>query len=452
VISTLITIGLGLLVFTVLVVFHELGHFVAARRVGVRVDRFSVGFGPVLLSHRRGGVEYALSAFPLGGYVKMHGDDPRNRDNLRPGDFFAAAWWRRVIIAVAGPAANFVLAILLGVLLAWVGIRYPDAASEISGVTPGSVAESVGFQPGDLVTEVNGAPVSWRSEFVAAFSSETVADPVAVGVLRNGTPLALSVPRDQAPALFDALEFPYPVVVGDVSIGTPAYQAGLEVGDQILRINGKDVTTWGDMTTIIRASANQELMLTIRRGDKMFEMPVVPQAVEVGNEVRGQIGIQAGGDHKAVVRFPGLEGVRVGVGAALDAVGATYQGIYRAFTKVSNLEQISGPVGIIQASGNAARSGVDSLLNFAMFISAALMAFNLLPVPILDGGMVMLSLIEGTRRRPVGEKGLNVYQGIGLALIGALLVFVLINDPKRIWQRHTAMDRATEVEQVGSAP
>ncbi|NNF08366.1 MAG: hypothetical protein HKN21_16515, partial [Candidatus Eisenbacteria bacterium] len=169
---------------------------------------------------------------------------------------------------------------------------------------------------------------------------------------------------------------------------------------------------------------------------------------ENNGEVTGRLGIGATSEQTFTRRFGAWEGVKVGTRAALLAVGMTFQSIGSLVTGGASLSQVSGPVAIIQASGAAAKAGVDALLNFALYISVALMVFNLLPIPILDGGMVVLSTLEGLRRRPVGERGLAVYQGIGMAVIGTLLIFVLINDPHRIWKRHTAMDRATEVQPV----
>ena len=446
------TIIAGLLVFSVLVIFHEFGHFKVARWLGVRVERFSIGFGPVVLSRRMGGVQYALSAFPLGGYVKMAGDDPRNRETLRPGDFFAASWWRRVLIALAGPGANFVLAVFLGIALAWVGFSSPDAPNRVGTVAEGSVAAGLGFAPGDVVVALDGEPVDSRADLVLGLLEGPRGESARVDIERAGAPLAITVPREQYETLFDGLTFPYPAVIGDVAIGTPAYSAGLAEGDRITAVDGAAVASWAEMTEFIVASPGREITLTVRRGDRTLLIPVTPMAVEEGGETFGRVGIGAAGEKTFVRRFGPWEGVVVGTQAAVMAVRLTFEGIWTLVTGGASLSQISGPVAIIQASGAAAKAGWDALLNFALYISVALMVFNLLPIPILDGGMVVLSMLEAVRRRPVGEKGLAIYQGIGMAVIGTLLVFVLINDPHRIWKRHTAMDRATEVEQISEEP
>jgi len=336
--------------------------------------------------------------------------------------------------------------VVLGITLAWVGVRSPDAPNEIGKVTAGSVAAELGFRTGDRITEVDGRPVTWRSEIVERLLAAPGASRIVVE--GGGAPARdITVPADRMTALLESLNFPYPAVVGDVGIGQPAYDAGLQVDDRILAIDGRPVTSFSDMSAIIRESPGRRIEMRIQRGDRVFLIPITPAAVEVGGETIGRIGIGAASERTYVQRYGFFDGITVGSRVALVAVGLTAKGITDLVSGRASPSQISGPVAIIQASGAAAKSGPDALLNFALFISIALMVFNLLPIPILDGGMVFLSVLEAARRRPVGAKGLAVYQGIGMAVIGTLLVFVLINDPHRIWKRYTAMDRATEVEQ-----
>lgn len=440
------TVLLGLLVFSVLVIFHEAGHFLMARLMGVRVERFSIGFGPVVLRRRIAEVEYAVSAFPLGGYVKMGGDDPRDRAALKPGDFFAAAWWRRVLIALAGPGANFVLAILLGIVLAWVGFRSPDAASRVGHVAEGSDAAELGFLNGDMITEVNGRAVETRSEVWHALLAEPRPETARLSVERGGMPVQMEVPTERVERLLGSLTFFNPATVGEVSIGSPAYRAGMKVGDTVVAVDEQPVESWSDLTRLIRANPDTEITFTVEREGKRVRFPVTPTPVEENGERFGRVGILAASDRTYVESYGFVEGIGVGFEVAVRAVQLTAGGIAALVTNFfTNVSQISGPVAIIQASGAAAKAGIDALLNFAIVISAALMVFNLLPIPILDGGMVVLSILEGLRRRPIGERGLAVYQGIGLAVVGTLLIFVLINDPLRMVQRRVAMDRATEV-------
>jgi regulator of sigma E protease len=440
-----ITIILGLLVFSALVIIHELGHFLVARRLGVRVERFSVGFGPVIFSRKVNGVEIAVSAFPLGGYVKMGGDDPRDRTALKPDDFFAAAWWRRVLIALAGPGANFVLAIVVSIVLAWVGVRLPDAPNVIGGVTAGSAADSVGLRAEDRLTSVDGTPVASLQAFYQEIGDRLDEDQsgpdLALAVARAEGPTTILVPRAQAAAVVQGLEFPMPAVVGDVIRGTPAYQAGLLEGDRITAIDGTPVRVWSDMTRLILKSPGKEIELSIERDGRTLTLPITPMSDSSGDSTVGRIGIGPVVQSTYLVRFGFLDGVVQGTRGALATVGETARSIGTLFTTPSNLSQLSGPVAIIQASGDAAQRGWDRLLNLGVWLSVALMVFNLLPIPILDGGMVVLSVVEAIRRRPLGNRGLTIYQGIGIAVLGTLFLFVLINDPLRILQRHSALGR-----------
>ena len=445
----MVTVILGLLVFSVLVICHELGHFWVARRLGIRVERFSVGFGPVVFSRVRDGVQYAVSAFPLGGYVKMGGDDPRQRENLRPGDFFASAWWRRVLVALAGPGANFVVAIVLSIALMWVGVRLPDAPNLVGGVTAGSAADSLGLAAGDRVTALDGVEVGSLQAIYDRLGTVLEAgaadDPVELRVDREGVVHTFVLPRARLLDAVQGLEFPIAAQVGEVITATPAYKAGLSAGDRILAIDGETIENWSDMTRRITASPGVEIILTIQRGDRTLDLPITPLSETMDGETVGRIGIAPASPDTYLIRFGFTDGIVQGTRGALDMVGRTLGGIVSVFSSPSNLTQLSGPVAIIQASGDAAKAGWDRLLNFGVLISVALMVFNLLPIPILDGGMVFLSVLEAVRGRPVGDKGLMIYQGIGMAVLGTLLVFVLINDPLRILQRRSALGRIENI-------
>jgi regulator of sigma E protease len=447
-----LTVILGLLVFSVLVIFHEAGHFLVARWMGIRVERFSIGFGPIVASRVWGGVQYAISAFPLGGYVKMGGDDPRERENLKPGDFFAAAWWRRVLVAFAGPGANFVLAVILSIALLWVGLHYPDAPNVVGGVKAGSAADSLGFAKGDRITAIDGVMVGSRQALMEAAGRRLDAEkksgsetPLVFAVSRGDERTEIEVPRVRALNVLESLEFPIPAEVGQVMMGMPAYKSGLQVGDRILAIDGKPVANWSEMTEGILGNPGRRITLTIQRDGRTVQLPITPEPETTDGKTVGKIGIAPKTPETYVLRFGFLDGITQGTQGAVSVVGLTVQGIASLFSSPSKLSQISGPVAIIQASGDAAKAGWDRLLNLGLVLSVALMVFNLLPIPILDGGMVLLTVLEAVRRRPFGEKGLAIYQGVGMAVLGTILIFVLINDPLRILQRHNALGRIGDI-------
>jgi regulator of sigma E protease len=437
-----LTVVLGLAVLSVLVIFHELGHLVVARLCRIRVERFSIGFGPTLLSRTWKGMQFAISAFPLGGYVKMGGDDPRHRELLKPGDFFAAPWWRRVLVALAGPGANFVLAMVLSVVLLWIGVHVPDAPNRVGPVTAGSFADSLGIQAGDRIVAVSGTPVgSLQAIFHEVAEGQKSAGPQSLTLDRDGTSVQIQIPNHRSLDIFRGLDFPIPAEVGEVVLGTPAYKAGMEVGDKILAVDGTPVANFRELQAKISSSPGREVQLSVLRGGRTIEISLVPFADPTEKKKVGKIGIAAASTGTYLVRRDFGDALVEGVASATATVGLMMKGIVSLFSDLSNLSQISGPVAIIQASGDAAQAGWDRLLDRAILFSIALMVFNLLPIPILDGGMVVLSVIEAVRRRPVGSRGLAVYQGIGLAVMGTLLVFVLINDPLRILQRRSALGR-----------
>ena len=446
----MLTAVFGLLILSALVIFHEFGHLWVARRLGVRVERFSVGFGPVLFSRKIRGIQFALSAFPLGGYVKMGGDDPRDRASLKPGDLFAATWWRRILIALGGPGANFVLAIILSISLLWIGIRIPDAPNTVGTVAAGSTAEQLGFRSGDRIVAVNGDPVTSLQYVLQPFeldgdatNLDTVHSLTLEGVAGSRT---VKLTRDDMLQALPDMNFPVPAVVGEVVIGTPAYKSGMVVGDKILSVDGTTVENFSELQAIIVKNPGNKITLGVLRDGKEVEIPVTPFGdTSGGGDAVGKIGVAAASPGTYLLRMGFTDGILKGTQSAVATVGVMVRGMGMLFSDVSNLSQIAGPVAIIQASGDAAKAGLDRLLDRAILFSIALMVFNLLPIPILDGGMVMLTLVEVILRRPVGDRGLALYQGIGIAVMGSLLIFVLINDPLRILQRQSALGRIGEI-------
>ncbi len=343
------------------------------------------------------------------------------------------------------------LAVILSIILAWVGIRLPDAPNRIGGVKAASLADSLGFRAGDVIVDVAGTPTASLQAVDEALGRaldrpEGGAAPVPVRITRNGESRTVELPPGRAVQAFQGLEFPLPAKVGEVMMATPAYKAGLKAGDRVTAIEGEPIENWSDMTRIIQKHPGEEITLTIEREGRTLTVPVTPAAEPVDGKEVGKIGIAPATPETYVVRFGFLEGVAQGSRAAVSSVTMTVQGLVSLFSSPSNLSQISGPVAIIQASGDAAKAGWDRLLNLGVMLSVALMVFNLLPIPILDGGMVLLAVLEALRRRPLGDRGLAIYQGIGMAVLGTILIFVLINDPLRILQRHSALGR---IENVG---
>jgi regulator of sigma E protease len=422
-----------------LVVLHELGHFLVAKRLGVPVDRFSLGFGPRVVGLRAGGTDYCISLVPLGGYVSMAKEEPGPDGQTVVTDFFSVqTWWKRCLIAVAGPGANLVAGFLTMVVVGLVGVSYDDYRAEVGRVPAGSVAAELGFAPRQLVEAVDGKPVTtWRG-----FADRLDKAPGDVRVtLRTaaGATREIAVPRALRDSLAGQLGPRIEPVVGSVSVGLPAYPAGLKEGDRILAIDGRPVEVWEDLTAVIHRSAGQPLALRVERGGRQFDARVTPTAQEGGT---GVIGISQPSIGAYTVHLAPHEAFLNAFPLTGSLIGQTVRGLWMLATRpIQAKDQMGGPLLIMQMSSQQARKGWGHYLFLMGVISIAIMAFNLLPLPVLDGGHILLALIERVRRRPLAQGFLTAYQRLGLALIGSLLVFILFNDVWRVAQRGRAMSR-----------
>jgi len=422
-----------------LVVLHELGHFLVAKRLGVPVDRFSLGFGPRVVGLRAGGTDYCISLVPLGGYVSMAKEEPGPDGQPVVTDFFSVqAWWKRCLIAVAGPGANLVVGFLAMVVVGLVGVSYDDYRAELGRVPAGSVAAQLGFAPRQLVAAVDGKPVStWRGfadRLDKAHGDARVTVRAAGGETRE-----ITVPSALRDSLQGELGPRIEPVIGSVAVGLPAYPAGLKEGDRILAIDGRPVEVWEDLTAIIHRSAGRPLALDVERGTRRFEARVTPTAQEGGT---GVIGISPPSIGTYNVRLAPHEAVISAFPLTGTLIAQTVRGLWLLATRpIQAKDQMGGPLLIMQMSSQQARKGWGHYLFLMGVISIAIMAFNLLPLPVLDGGHILLAVLERVRRRPLAQGFLTAYQRLGLALIGSLLVFILFNDVWRVAQRGRAMSR-----------
>jgi regulator of sigma E protease len=426
----------GALVLGVLVFVHELGHFLAAKWLGVQVLSFSIGMGPRLFGFRRGGTDYRLSLLPLGGFVRMAGDSPDAQDRQgQPYEFLEKPWWARALITAAGPFANLVLAFVINIAVYLIGVRTPDFPSTVGPVAPHSIVQSIGVHEWDHIVELDGSPARTMRQLATAVDHVVGAkgpDKVPLTVERGGKTETLLLDRRDAARLASELDWNTGTVVGRVFVGLPAYQAGLREGDEILSVNGERVGNWAELSSRIRKSPDSALDLKIRRGSQRFSVTVksTPDSV---------IGISLPETITILERFPFREAVWLGMRQTLYAAGQIYQGLWSFATNPIRLSSsVAGPIAIAQVARDQARSGLDQLLSFASFISVALMAMNLLPIPILDGGHVLFAVLEGIRRRPLSFKTQAAFQRVGLAVLGGLVIFSFANDLTRVSQRRRA--------------
>ena len=428
----------GALLLGVLVLAHELGHFLVAKWLGVRVISFSIGMGPRVIGFTRGGTDYRISALPLGGFVRMAGDTEDGEDRTgAPDEFLSKPWWARAMIAGAGPIANLVLALLINVGLFLGGVEGRDFNSLISTVKAGSVAERAGLQPHDRIVSLAGHPARTLSQLddaAAMVKTSGTSSAIPVTVERRGSEITLSIPSRDVASLGDGLDWDIGTrtVIGQALIGYPAYGAGLLEGDEILSVDGVKVATWPDLSTALRSRPDAARTLVVRRGTSEF-------TVAVKTTPEGTIGISPPQTLTYRQTFPPGKAIVRGVEQTFWATGQIYAGLWSFVSDPVRLHgSIAGPIAIAQVAREQAKGGLQQLVTFASFISLALMVMNLLPIPILDGGHIFFALIEALRRKPLSLRTQNVFQRIGLFMLIGLVVFAFYNDVSRVTQRRQA--------------
>ncbi|MDR1044863.1 MAG: RIP metalloprotease RseP [Candidatus Adiutrix sp.] len=453
----------------VLIFVHELGHFMAAKIIGVKVERFSLGFPPKAWSRQIGETEYQLAWLPLGGYVKMYGEDPSESGEtppeLRRRSFAHQPPWARMIIVLAGPAFNLVFAALLFWGLIWVvGIQH--LAPVIGPVKPGSPAAEAGLQMDDLIVKVNGRPALYFDALDSALAEGRGA-PLDLTVSRQGreSSYRLTPARRETQNLFGdpltiydvGLDNRMPSVIAKVHPGKPADKAGLAAGDEILAINGRPTPDWQDVLSIIqgppeaRASVTPKtvrpLYFEVRREGKILNLEMIPELVTglnasgdttytpmVGMETRARIVTEPVG----FIRAAGL-----GFLEAANMIKLTLVSVQKLVTGQVSAKTLGGPLLIAEVTGDKARAGLTPLLNLAAFISINLGILNLLPIPVLDGGQLLFFIVEAVRRKPLSLRFREGAQWVGLVFIGLLMVVVFYNDIARLVAR---LSTKTEIE------
>ena len=431
--STLLTDAVVVVVVLGLMIFiHELGHFIAAKLFGVRVLTFSLGFGKRLFGFKRGDTDYRVSALPFGGYVKMAGDDPAEVRRGDPGEFLARPRWQRFVVVVMGPAMNMLLA--LGLLTGLYRYHYQKPAyqaepARVGDVDPDSPAARIGVLPGDLIVRLGGLRnPKWEDVEVKILT--TVGEALPVEIKRGDQTLTLSVtPQAKGPSrIGDAGWYPYvPGTIDAVEPGLPAGQAGLKPGDQILGLDGRQVFFWPRLAYLLQTGNGKEVELAILREGKQSQVRLKPVLTEVRGEKIWRIGV-AFRSNVVVRQLPWGQAITLSVQDNLRNSLATFDVLGKIITRRMSTRSLAGPIGIVQLSAEAYRAGIPELLMFVSFISLQLGIFNLLPIPILDGGVIFVLLVESVMRRDLSLAVKERFAQVGIVFLLLLAVFVMYND------------------------
>ncbi len=440
-------VALGLLI-----VVHEYGHYLIARLCGVKVLRFSVGFGRPLFTKTIGKdqTEWVIAAIPFGGYVKML-DEREGPVEAHEADraFNRQTVWRRFAIVVAGPVANFLFAIAVYAGLFMYGL--PEARPVLGNPPEGSVAAAAGLRPGDTVRAIDGEAITtWQELRWRVLQSALQRQPLRLellderGHLRDATLDRRSFPADEVES--DALERvglrlyrpPLEPVIGQVVAGSAAERAGLAAGDRVLRADGKPVESWDALVALVQSRAETPLRLTIERDGVRQDIEVTPSAVSAGQKRIGRIGaapqIPAAHAERMMIRVqhgPG-EALWKGLAKTGDIAVFSLKMLGKMLMGEVSWRHLSGPVTIADFAGQSAQMGWISYLTFLALISISLGVLNLLPIPLLDGGHLMYYAIEVVKGKPVSERALELGQRVGLALLLVMMAFAFYNDLNRL--------------------
>ena len=446
-VETIQTVLIALATFAIVVTVHEYGHFVVARRCGVKVLRFSIGFGRSLLSWRgQDGTEYVIAALPLGGYVRMADEREGDVDEVDlPLAFNRQPVWSRMAIAAAGPLANF----LLAVLVLWVLFLRGQTGLVplVDAVESGSLAETAGLQSGDEIVAIDGRATPTVSAVNFALL-ERLGDSgqLHVAMKRPGT----DATRESSVALFQWLKgqqepnllaalgvsIQMPLVipqVGNLSEGGAAIKAGFEVDDIIVSADGQAMTLWMDWVEHVRARPDIPTRVVVERGSVRQTLNVTPAPMEAGGEIIGSVGMSVAlpeipaSQQRRFERGP-LEALLASLERTGDLVVFTFTSISRMLQGLISPANLSGPLTIAQVAASTAEAGWVAWFGFVALLSVSLGALNLLPIPVLDGGHLLFYSVEAVVGRPLPERVQLIGYQMGMVVVLSIMVFALYND------------------------
>lgn len=430
-----------------LIAVHEYGHFSVARRVGIKVEKFSIGFGPALFSWRSrdGEVLFVIAAIPLGGYVKMLGENSDEQSQeLSEADraraFNCQPIWKRAAVAAAGPTYNFLFAIVTYMLVAWLGQSVLPPT--VGYVAPASIAEQAGIQIGDRATQVGSREVySWQQ--MEELLKSSVGDSTTLYVERDERvlPLDLKIPTQDKDALLldvadEVLGFNPGLIIAvdEVTPASAAERADLQKGDIIEQVNGIVIGGVDQFISQVQKHADESLSMVVKRDRTILNLTVTPVADQ---NQQGKLGIRLASHSMhgtEIYRMGLLDGIQYGFVRTWDMTLLTLSVFGKMVTSVISPDNLGGPIAIAQLAGKTADLGLVYFLSFLALISVNLGVLNLLPIPILDGGLLVYLGLEKLRGKPLSPRFLEMTQVVGLALIVMLMVFAFYNDLSRLFR------------------
>lgn len=436
----MVTVMSGILMLGVLVFFHELGHFCVAKLAGVKVLKFSLGFGPRLVSKSWGETEYLICLIPLGGYVQMLGegvadDESDLSEEELQRSFSRKSLPRRMAIVAAGPAMNLVLPLLLLPIAYMVGVNVPAFLEQspcVGYVIADSDAQRAGFNTGDCILTVNGAAVTSWTETDKALIPYVGSD-LQVSVERKGEQLMITVPAENTS--LEGLQslglLPYQdAVIGTLSPDMPAVAAGLHEGDRIFQINSTQIDSWYELHTVIQGLAGDEAQFQIQRDETTLTVAVAPKFDE--QHEMWLVGITPL-QHYEMKRYGLIAATKIGFERTFELVELTLVFLQKMVSGHVPANNIGGPIMVMQIAGQAVQTGLSTILTVLSFLSIQLGILNLLPIPVLDGGHLFFNFVELLWRKPLSLRAREVLQQVGLTLLLMLMILAFYNDIVRIF-------------------
>ncbi|WP_168406303.1 RIP metalloprotease RseP [Acinetobacter indicus] len=450
--SALFIIVAAILLLGPLIAIHEFGHYFVARKLGVKVLVYSIGFGPTVLkwTSKKSGIQYQLSALPLGGYVKMLDEREGNvAEEDLPFAFNRQHPWKRIAIVAAGPLINLVFAIVLFWILFLPSQEQLN--TRVGKVLPQTPAAEVNMQPGDRITTVDGTQVStWEKLNFALVDRAGETGTIHIQANRDGQPQNFQLPiqdflKDQSQSPLEVLGFtPYrpniPAVVSKLSEDGAAIRQGMKEGDQILAIDGVVMKDWYDVVQVVQASPEKLLKIDVLRQDQRVQLEIMPQAKRdnMGNTT-GMLGVQSDPgkitipeEYKQTIQYSPTEALMMAVDKTGQISSMILNSIVKMVRGLIGLDNLSGPITIAKVAGQSAEMGWQTFISFMALMSVSLGILNLLPIPMLDGGHLVYYFIELIRGKPVSEQIQLVGLKIGMVLLGSMMLLALFNDFMRL--------------------